>query len=240
MPKLKPEIIFILVKKTGKKEGTIRKDISLLRRKYGSLPINSVAQIYALENNTSISAKLSKEEKNALPNLEIKKPIVVNQKNSKIKNKKIIEFIKYETADTFIKAHILETNKAYTFGCCTAAFILCRKIIENLLTDVIKKKYPQDKKENIELYFDTSKGRTKDFSEILSNLRRHSKDFGTDKNLLERILSRSDKFKDDANNKVHSWYHIVRSRKELDDVHFQDIIDMIITLENNMKNNKLN
>ena len=96
---------------------------------------------------------------------------------------------------------------------------------------MVKKKYPQNKKENIELYFDTGRGRTRDFSEILSNLRKHSTDFGPDKSLLERILSRADQFKDDANDKTHSWYHIVKSRKELDDTNFQDIIEMIVRLE---------
>ena len=38
-------------------------------------------------------------------------------------------------------------------------------------------------------------------------------------------------FKDDANDKAHSWYHIVKSRKELDDTNFQDIIEMIVRLE---------
>lgn len=233
--KLDKEILSILVRKTGRAEKTIRNDISSLRGKFGSLPINTVAQIYALQNGGSIRGKLTKEEKKSLPNLDIVKPMKIVQKNPKGKKaKNIVKFINYETTDRFIKAHIIEVNKAYTFSCYTAAFILCRKILENLLTDIIKKKFPQNKKENIELYFDISKGRTKDFSDIITNLRKHSKEFGPDKNLVERILNRANQFKDDANNKTHSWYHVVRIRKELDDTHVQDIIDMIVTLEKNM------
>lgn len=228
---LNPEIIASLRNKTGKEESTIRKDISLLRRKYGKLPINAVAQIYALENGTSVLTKLSKSERESLPNVEIERPVKVVRKDKKSRKKMILQFVHYESENPFVNAHIMEVNKAYTYGCFTAAFILCRKILENLLADIAREKYPQNKKENIELYFDTGRGRTRDFSEILSNLRKHSNDFGPDKSLLERILSRADQFKDDANDKAHSWYHIVKSRKELDDTNFQDIIEMIVRLE---------
>jgi len=232
MSKLKPEIIAFLMKKTHRKEATIRQNVSFLRRKYPKLSINAVAQIYALQNNTNILTKLSPEERISLPNMDIEKSVKVIQKTPDESSKrKIIEFVKYETNDPFVKAHITEINKTYTYGCCTATFILCRKVAENMLIDIIKKKYPQNKRENIELYFDTAKGRTKEFSEILSALAKKASDFGPDKALLERIINRAGQFKDDANNKVHSWYHIVRSRKEIDDTNFQDIIDMIIKLE---------
>jgi len=228
---LNREIIARLRKKTGKEESTIRKDISLLRRKYGKLPINAVAQIYAVQNGTSVLTKLNKQEKESLPNIEIEKPARVVQKVPRRRKKRLVEFVRYDTGDSFVRGHILEVNMAYTYGCFTAAFILCRKILENLLADILRKKYPQNVKSNIELVFDTARGRTRDFSEILSNLRKRAKDFGPGRGLLERALNRADLFKDDANNKAHSWYHIVKSRKELDDTHFQDIIDMIVKLE---------
>jgi len=170
-----------------------------------------------------------------LHSIPLTKPSELGQKMLKHREKeKIIPFIKYETDDRFRKAHVDEVNRAYTHQCYTSAFILCRKIIENLLTDIIRKKFPQDKKENIELYFDTAKGRTKDFSEILSNLRKKASDFGPDKKTLERLISLSEPFKDDANNKAHSWYHIVRNRSELDKKNIQDIIDIIVIIERNI------
>jgi len=226
---LDPEILNRLHKLTTLTEGTIRKEISVLRQKYASLPINTVAQIFAVQRGFSVAQKLSKEERAALPNLEISKPLGIER--IKKKSKRVIEFVKYETTNRFIAGHVTETNKAYTSGCYTAAFILCRKIIENLLTDIIRRKYPSNKKQNVEIYFDTCKGRTRDFSEILKNLRKRSKDFGPDKVLLERIIQQSDQFRNDANNKAHSWYHLVRNKKELDDTNFQDIIDMIVLLE---------
>lgn len=229
---LNPEIIGILKKKTGRSENTIRHDISMLRRQFGGLPINTVAQIYALKNKTSAITKLTPDERSKIPNLHIEKQATIVQKSSKnSKKKQVKQFIKYETVDPFIRAHIDEVNRCYACGAYTAAFILCRKIIENLLTDIIKKKFPQKTLANIELYFDTSRGRTRDFSEILKNLRTRTNDFGAEKILLERILTKADIFKDDANDKAHSWYHIVKRSKELEDAEVQTIIDMITTLE---------
>lgn len=233
---LSPEIVRLLEKKTKKKESTIRKDISLLRRSHGSLPINTVAQIYAIQNRTSVLTKLTTEEKEKLPHLTIDKPIRITQKKSKeLKSRKtIIPFIKYESNKKYINDHILETNKTYTNGCYTACFMLARKIIENLLTDIIKQKYPGKGKRSVELYFDIPRGRIRDFSEILAVLGKNSKDFGPDKKLVERIVSKSNPFKDDANDKTHSWYHIVKNKKELDEQNIPDILEMISDLQANI------
>ena len=64
--KLDQQILTKLKTKTKRAENTVRKDISLLRNSYSNLPINSVAQIYALQNGFSIRAKLTKDEKAAL------------------------------------------------------------------------------------------------------------------------------------------------------------------------------
>lgn len=236
MKKLRHEIVEHLVKVLEKSKGTIKKDIYSLAKQYPTCTKNALAQIYALKHSKSIFKKLDKEDKASLPNIELEKQrIRMSQKAPrKREREKIIEFIRYPTDDSFRRAHIEEVNRAYTYRCYTSAFILCRKIIENLLTDIIRRKFPQNQIQNIKLYFDTAKGRTKDFSEILANLRKKAGDFGPDKKLLERVISRSEQFKDDANNKAHSWYHIVRSRRELDDTNVQDIIDMIRKLEQNI------
>lgn len=232
MTKLKKEILELLSTKTGKQQNTIRKEISLLRRKHGRLPINAVAHLYAMQYNISVLSKLEPEDKASLPSLEIEKPVkVVSKQKSDKKEKKKEEFIHYENNNTFVNAHIIETNKADTAGCYTAVFILCRKIIENLLIDIIRKKYPSNKRETLDIYFDISKNRIRNFSEITTNLRKKVNDFGPERTLIECILSKADKFKEDANNKTHSWYHIVRSRKELEETHVQDILDMIKELE---------
>ncbi len=233
---LDKEIVSALSNKIGKSESTVRKDISIMRSRFGSLPINTVAHIYALENQTSVRSKLTKYERKKLPHLDIEKPPKLIQKKLKIRERiKLREYIKYETINPFIKDHVDEVDRAYTFHCYTSAFILCRKIIENLLIDIIRKKYPKIEKKHVEMYFDTTQGRMKDFSIIIKNLRERARDFDPDCKLLERILTKSEKFKGDANDKTHSWYHILKISKELDEKDVQGILNMIKILENQIE-----
>lgn len=233
---LDPAILSYLMKKTDKKEQTVRNGLAKLHNHYSSLTMNQIAQIYALEHGLSVRSKLSPEEKKSLPHLEIQKPLtIVRKSRNNNRKQQVKQFISYETTDQFIKAHIDEVNKCYTCGAYTAAFILCRKIIENLLTDIIRKKFAQNTPANIELYFDISRRRTRDFSEILKNLRARTSDFGVEKSLLDRILNKSNIFKDDANDKAHSWYHVVKRAKELEDAEVQTILDLITTLEKKMQ-----
>lgn len=232
MKKLNPDIIAYLSKKTGKKESTIRKNISLLRRDFASCTLNAVAHIYAMKLGISILQKLDKEDKKTLPYIETKKNKITIEKKQPRKSKKIIKIIDYDTEDYFKEAHIQEVNKAYTKGLYTSANILIRKIIENLIIDILRKKFPPNTKENTELYYDVNQRRYKDFSIILDNLHKKRNEFELDnKKIVERLVSLAKKIKEDANDKTHSWFYLVRSKKEIDDLDIQTIIELIKKLE---------
>jgi hypothetical protein len=144
---------------------------------------------------------------------------------------RIIELVKYDTADHFIKGHIDELNRAYTFKCYTSVFILARKIVENLIIDILKKKFPEKVKANKELYFDINQKRLKDFEEILKNLRSKKNDFGSENKAVERLCDLAAKLKENANNKTHSWYHLVEKKKEVDDLNLNTVFELIKKLE---------
>lgn len=146
-------------------------------------------------------------------------------------NKKIVEIIDYGTNDHFKKGHIAELNKAYTHGCYTSVFILARKIVESLVIDILKAQFPENKKENKELYFDTNQGRFKDFDVILKNLKGKKGDFGSENKAVDRLYGLAKSLKDDANDKTHSWYHLVEKRQEIDNLNLKAIIEIIKKLE---------
>ena len=221
------------VLKGQKTAGTIKKDISLLRNEYPLCTANARAQIYALRNKTSVWQLLSPKDKASLPN-----PMPVASTHGSVsagvrerKKERILHFVKYDTPEKFRLAHIEEANRAYTYKCYTAVFILCRKIMENLVADILRTKFPPTTKENKELYFDIAKGRTRDFKELLINLKSKKTSFEMDKKLVERLLAKVEPFKDDADQKAHSWYHIVKTKKEIDDMEVQTIFDLIHELE---------
>lgn len=226
--KLKKEILQHLSKKLGKKENIVQVRISETRRKYPALTLNAAAHIYAQKNGISILNKLDSEDRASLSTVGTKQeqstPIVLRAGQKK---PVFIMFFKYETKDRFQKRHIDEINKAYNCGCYTAVFILCRKVIENLVIDLLIKQFPESNKKNRELYFNTSQGRFHDFSVILDNLHKKRTSFPSSaKKPIERLHNRAKPFAKDANDKTHSWFHVA-GKKELDDMNAQEIVDLI-------------
>ena len=123
--------------------------------------------------------------------------------------------------------HIEEINRAYNAGCYTATYILSRKVIENLIIGLLKKKF--SKQPN--LYFDTGRGRFRDFSEILKNLSTSKKSFDpTIHKAIDRLVSKASAFKDEANDKTHSLFHIA-TKKELDDAGVEQILALVISID---------
>jgi len=236
MNKLNPDIVSTLSKKIGKQKSTVQKDIYSLRKSYPTCTINAVAQIYAQTYGSTVYRKLDKNDKQSLPNIQIEKQaITIKKKSSKPINKnKLVIFINYKTSDPLRKGHINEINRAYTYKCYTCVFILVRKIIENMLVDILRRKFPPSTKENKELYFDTNQNRFKDFSIILKNFKDKSYEFGLEKKLVERIADISKKLKDEGNDKAHSWFHLVTGKHEIEVLNPQFLIDLISSLEKNI------
>ena len=232
--RLNPKILKHISEKSGLKESTVRKNISILRRDFPSCTLNAVAQLYAKTLGFSLMHKLGPEDKASLPH-NIAIPARLPIANKKINRKEVItEIIKYKTNDYFILGHINELNRAYTKKCFTSVLILARKIIENLIREILSDKYPSTSKENKKLYFDISQNRFKDFSVILKNLYNKRDDFGIEKSkIIERLYQKAIKFKDDSNDKVHSWYHLVENKSEVDNLNLQYMIELIKKLENN-------
>ena len=63
---------------------------------------------------------------------------------------------------------------------------------------------------------------------------KESSKFAPDDVLVKRIVKLCKEFKDDANDKTHSWYHLVSKKKELDDKDPQYILDLIEQLGKNV------
>jgi hypothetical protein len=224
--RLNPKIIEKLKRKLGQKENIIRVRISQIRHKYPYLTLNAAAYLLAKKRGISVAGLLSETDRKSLKDMEEVNIIKVDKKKKeKVKNKRIIEIAKYETDDKFLMAHINEINKTYTYGCYTACFILMRKVLENLIIEILKKKYPDDK----EKYFDTGRGRYHDFNKLLENLKESSKDFSTEKDIIKRIYELAQPFREQANEMTHSLYHIAK-KKEIDESKYQEILDLISQL----------
>ena len=227
-PKLKPEILNKLSESTGNKRESVRVELSKLKNKYPRCTLNAVAQLYAQSHGFSVMSKLSAEDKETLPNHDIEKA-VIKLKTKKVKPKeKIQELIKYDTNDHFQKGHIHELNRAYSYHCYTSAYMLSRKVIENLILDILRKNFSSNTLADKKMYFDTSRNRYKDFEIILKNLYDNRRQFNVNSvKPIERLYDKAKKFKERANDTTHSWFYLIETQKELDDLKLQSIIELI-------------
>lgn len=233
MPRLNPKILSFLSKKLELSENSVRQYISQMRTNHPKATLNAAAQLFALKNKTTVLRMLNKEDRVTLPsNIEIEKEkVVLKNKTRKPRKKDRLILINYETEEHFKKGHINELNRAYNFGCYTSVCILSRKIVENLIIDIFKKKFPEKIKKNKELYFDIVQGRFKDFGIILKNLESKKDCFGSENKAVERLCFLAKKMKGDANDKTHSWYHLVENKEEIDNLNLEAIIEIIKKIE---------
>ena len=236
MKNLNPSILDYLVNKTGKAQKTIRNQISNLKRRFPHCTQNAIAHIYALENGLSVLSMLDEEDKTTVPSLEIQKPTIIKEKAKKrvVKNVVILDF---ESSNYFINGHVSEINKAYNSGCYTCVFVLFRKLIENLLIDVLRTKFPESGGLiNKEQYFNIKLKRYHDFSMLIDNLNKKKNEFShNEKKIIERIVQLCIPFKKDANDKTHSLFHLVESKVEIDSLSVKQIIELLKQLNDSVK-----
>lgn len=223
-PKLNPQVLDFLHKRLEKPVGTIRSDISRLKRDFPQSTLNAVAQIYAEQHGQSVRRLISQEDKLTIPSVKIEKIRTLKNKGGASRKEQIREIVRFETRDHFMRKHIAEINRAYTKHCYTCVFVLARKVFENLIIGVLKAKYPA----NRDLYFDVPKRRNHDFSVVLDNLFKKRNEFDNDrKEAIERLHQKLKPFKNDANDKVHSLYHIVENSREVEDWNLDTIMALI-------------
>jgi hypothetical protein len=236
MPKaqLNPKILDKLSTKLGLEKSTVRQQISRLKQKNARCTLNAVAQIYAMQYGETVMQQLTAEDKATLPHIEQNNDKLKISTKPKKEQAKLKTFIKYQSEDHFINGHINELQRAYTYKCYTSVYILARKIIENLIVDILQRKYPPEiSLDNKELYWDVRQRRFKDFSVILKNLFDKKDDFLPAKSkAIERLYQLANRFKSSANDKTHSWFHLVSSPNELNDLQLQDMLELIIKIEN--------
>jgi hypothetical protein len=131
-----PRILKKLKKKLPKmSEQSIRSRLSQIRAKY-NVTLNAAAQVFAQSKGFSVMRYLDKEDTESLKPIEIKKIVPFRPR----KKEKILKIARFHTNNELLKAHIDEINRTYTYKCYTSTFILCRKVLENLIIGILRKK----------------------------------------------------------------------------------------------------
>ena len=233
--KLSKKILAKLLEQANAKEPAIRNELSAIRRAHPLITLNAAAQVFASKRGFNVMRMLDEEDRARMPNaaqipavrIAAMTPRTTKQSG---KQKPVVPILNYVTSDPFGKKHVDEANRAYHAGCYTAAVILCRKIFENLIIDLLTKQFPQNNAKNKELYYDTGRGRFNDFSVIEQNLYDKRQAFpATSIKVIERLHAKMKPFLKGANDHAHSWYYTC-TKAEFDAMNVQEVADLIANI----------
>ena len=109
------------------------------------------------------------------------------------------DLVNYNFNDKYYKNLIFQINLTWKFGLFTSTFILCRKLIENLTIELLRKKFPSE----TDLYFNNREKRFHDFFILLTNLNNKKSLFSPDINEIDKIIQMAQPFRKAANNVTH-------------------------------------
>jgi hypothetical protein len=103
---------------------------------------------------------------------------------------------------TFYPDLVENINQCYSLGIYDATLVLTRKLLENLLIDILRDQY---RKQKIDLYYLPGNHRFRKFSDLIDNFEKNLGDFrhlsgGLDSDFIDELNS----FRQDANAEAHS------------------------------------
>jgi hypothetical protein len=131
--------------------------------------------------------------------------------------------------DGFYEDLVFLINKCYLLGIYEAVQIFSRKLLENLLVDILRKKFSTRK---IDLFFNTNSGRFHGFSTLLDNFKNNLDEFkpysgALDHNFLEKIK----RYKVFGDSSAHTLELNVK-KEDLDNNDLEYIINHLISIYN--------
>lgn len=108
-----------------------------------------------------------------------------------------------DVPDDFYRDLHDEINRAYNFGLYSVIPFLLRKFMENLIIDILRKKYTA---QNIDIYYDVRNHKCHSFSQIVSNFESKLEDFKTiEKNLDLEFIKRVNSNRESGNSTALSY-----------------------------------
>lgn len=123
---------------------------------------------------------------------------------------------------------VKEINDSFHFGCYTATMILYRKLVENLVLEIILASFKRGSAE-VQEFYDKKKGRVKDFSKLIDFFKQHREDLTRSSAIsrkdLNSLISKVNEVKD----KLNAFTHILQHHAiESDVMRIKDKLNFIL------------
>lgn len=118
--------------------------------------------------------------------------------------------------EEYYETLIRDINKCYRIGVDDATFVLTRKLLENLVIDLLRRRYG-DTKSGVELFYNLNNRQFQKFSKLLENLEDNLVDFEHFSNRMDSdLISEMNEFRDSANSEAHS-VEVERTDEEMEE-----------------------
>lgn len=125
-----------------------------------------------------------------------------------------------------------EINIAYTSSLPNAGLVLGRKLVENLLYNILEEKFPKE----LGLRYIEDGGRAQDFSVLIDSLETKMAEFNREqRDVIVKFLALVKPFKRDANSKAHKVMDYLESVDELEKLKITEIVQFQLYLLKKIK-----
>jgi hypothetical protein len=123
-----------------------------------------------------------------------------------------------------------EINDCYEKNYSNAAFFLCRKLVENLIFNILEKKYPVDEA----LWYSSVTRNHHKLSLLISNLYSKKQDFKVNvQTYIEKFNSLVGLFRKESNSKAHNIFEYLSDKSELKKFKINDLIQLLLNIYHN-------
>lgn len=125
-----------------------------------------------------------------------------------------------------------EINICFEHNHPNAAFFLCRKMIENLVFNILEKKFSK----RVDLWYDNKSKLRHKFSVLVRNLYNERANFGKPniKTYIEKFNNEVGLFRKEANTKAHYVFEYLADKKDLTKFKIKDLVQLLIKIYNNI------
>ncbi len=147
------------------------------------------------------------------------------------------KFIDIESApDDFYRELIRKINISYQVGLYSCTLVLLRKLIENLLIDILRYTFGF---QQIELFYDKDHGRFKALSELIKNFKKYKDKYKTTVREIDVLIERIEELRPYTNASAHSIEDELKvTKRELDElndkINLNYIIASLIRINNSL------
>lgn len=218
------------IKDTTNREGLMKNDayFDLMKFLKNSILIFKVFRKQAEIGEDGKKKKDPQKSTTTIAKKDVKK---FKQKKSNVVEEVFLNFTR-EYPNVFYRQLEDEINECKKYQLPNATFILCRKMIENLLYNILEKKYPSQR----EIWWDLNKKRPLFFSILLENIKNKKDEFEDDeKELIEKLISLIVPYLKVANQSTHRIMEYLEDIDSLKKYKVSEIIQILTILYKKLK-----